>query len=524
MPDKIFQIFGATVPRLLGRQAIMDRLWSSLTKPTPDFLQMVGPRFSGKSVILQALAEKMANGVATYNAVILWDLGHETPESDEGFMRSLRDQLVKALESVAPEYATYLRDVPGNPHKEIAEVFDECKGRGIRVLMLWDSFDEPLRLGKLSRNLWDQLLTIASGPSLRIVTASRRPLHELLRDQGSAGSKFWGIFDMTPVRVECFDDNDIKAVMLMVPNLVFNAGAQTELLNWSGAFPPLVLSLLNALHLKDAKGTVDAGAVNACADRMNDDLSGLIGKLWNDCPASSKDLYRGAIEAKGIEMPNYNHPDLAYLKERGFTRYIGGKVLSNCRFLEKHLLGHSDETGSMSRMFGTVENYFINSRPLLERRLAHIKRLDLTLRRFIERGIEDIPDHPDVCLQNVRGIVDKAIDLIWDAELGKNRHIPSDWFAVWKYCGETGPDRWNEQFPAGNRAYQLGLLHLMTGTTKSARKAAHVTKNTYYLVNAAHGFGNFGQHPEGAKIDVGVAFAALCVCVELAASIERELP
>jgi hypothetical protein len=49
MPDRIFQIFGATIPPLIGRKVIMARLWNSLTKPTPDHLQVIGPRFAGKS-------------------------------------------------------------------------------------------------------------------------------------------------------------------------------------------------------------------------------------------------------------------------------------------------------------------------------------------------------------------------------------------------------------------------------------------------------------------------------------------
>ena len=44
------------------------------------------------------------------------------------------------------------------------------------------------------------------------------------------------------------------------------------------------------------------------------------------------------------------------------------------------------------------------------------------------------------------------------------------------------------------------------------------------LANAAQTFGDFGQHTDGANVDSGVAFAALTVCLELAAALERELP
>ncbi len=44
----------------------------------------------------------------------------------------------------------------------------------------------------------------------------------------------------------------------------------------------------------------------------------------------------------------------------------------------------------------------------------------------------------------MRGIVDRALDLIWDVELGSGRTIPADWFAEWQYNREKGSEsRWN---------------------------------------------------------------------------------
>ena len=176
MPERVFQICGATIPPMIGRKAIMERLCSALIKPMPDHLQVVGPRFAGKSVILHALAQKMCETGTPYSAVVLWDLGHQTPDTDEAFMSGLRDQLASALATTSSDYADYLRAVEGNPYKEMAEVFDVLKDQGVKVLMLWDGFDKPLASGKLSRNLWDQLRELASRPSLRLVTASPRPV------------------------------------------------------------------------------------------------------------------------------------------------------------------------------------------------------------------------------------------------------------------------------------------------------------------------------------------------------------
>ncbi|MFZ2301327.1 MAG: hypothetical protein WAW10_05600 [Gallionella sp.] len=521
MPERVFQICGATIPPMIGRKAIMERLCSALTKPMPDHLQVVGPRYAGKSVILYALAQKMRETGTPYSAVVLWDLGHQTPDTDEAFMSGLRDQLASALATASPDYADYLRAVEGNPYKELAEVFDVLKDQGIKVLMLWDGFDKPLASGKLSRNLWDQLRELASRPSLRLVTASRRRLHDLIRSADSQTSDFWNIFDPTPVKVECFDESDIKDATSRLAGIAFDTGAQTELLNWSGGFPPLVLSLLNEIGQSGKVGNVDPVTANQCAEKIVDDLSAMLSALWGDCPEASKDIFREISEAGVFDHSKLSQHDLAHLTEKGFMKKSGAKVTSNCRFLEKHLACQVNDSGSMIRLFGSADSFNSNIRPLLERRMAHLPKLDATLKRYIERGIEDLPNHPDVCLSNVRGIVDRALDLVWAVEL-EAKKIPSGWFDMWKRAGETGFDAWNEQFPT-RRGHQIRLLQLMTGTDKSTARARFVSKSAHVLVNAAHGFGDFGQHLDGAPVDLGTAFAALTVCVELAAVLDREL-
>ncbi len=523
MAERIFQICGATIPPMVGRKAIMERLCNALTKPMPDHLQVIGPRYAGKSVVLHALAQRMREVGTPYSAVILWDLGHQTPDSDETFMCGLRDQLVAGLASVNSSYANYLRDVAGNPYKELAEVFDELKDQGIKVLMLWDGFDKPLAGGKLSRNLWDQLRELASRPSLRLVIASRKRLHELIRDPESHSSDFWGIFDMSPVRIECFDDNDLKAVLAMIPAFNFSSGAQTELINWSGGFPPLLLSVLNDLLESGAIGKVTPESVNASSENIIDNLSGLVSLLWSDCHQPSKDLFQEALGARGLDMTGISQADIAQLTEKGFAKRSGSKILPACRFLEKYVAAFAGDLGLLIRLFGSPERFNGNARSLLERRLNHLSTLDPMLKGFIDNSLRWIPDQPAVCLQGVRGIVDRALDLIWATEFGRDKKIPSEYFAYWKLKDERGPEQyWDEQFPAAKRGHQIRLLQLITGTEKSSRKAKYVTKNTYALTNAAHGFSDFGQHIDGA-VDLGTAFAALSVCIELAAALDREL-
>lgn len=58
---------------------------------------------------------------------------------------------------------------------------------------------------------------------------------------------------------------------------------------------------------------------------------------------------------------------------------------------------------------------------MLEHRLKQVTGIDQMLHRYISKSIQDIPDYPEVCLQNIRGIIDRALDLIWEAELGSGR-------------------------------------------------------------------------------------------------------
>ena len=104
MADPIFQILGSGVPPLIGRKQELERLSNALTKPTPDHLQIVGPRFVGKTVLLHALARSMRAENSRYRVVIVWDLGHQTPDTDEGFLMTLRDCVANALMPINEAY------------------------------------------------------------------------------------------------------------------------------------------------------------------------------------------------------------------------------------------------------------------------------------------------------------------------------------------------------------------------------------------------------------------------------------
>ena len=258
----------------------------------------------------------------------------------------------------------------------------------------------------------------------------------------------------------------------------------------------------------------------AC-DRAFPTLRYELDALWIDCAPSCHDLMRRVLEESFVARIGIAVADAETLIERGFVQSAANKLQRPSRLLGRYLGEQPDEGSALVRLFGDADAYQKNLKGVLERRLVQVNGIDSTLKRYLERGTEDLPDHPDVFLSNVRGIVNQAFELIWRGELA-DRRIPSEWMAIWKRNDERRIDEWETTFPQG--VHRVRLLNLMTGTDKSAPCAKYVTKGTYVLMNAVHAFGDFGQHQEGAPVDPGTAYSVLHLCVELAAALTRELP
>ena len=306
-----------------------------------------------------------------------------------------------------------------------------------------------------------------------------------------------------------------------MPELQLAAGAQTELWNASNGFPVLVLGVLNAVRDTATSGAVSPETMRAACDSAFPTLLDKLDALWIDCPPSCHDLMQRVLDEGFVTRTGIAVADAETLIERGFVHTVANKLQRPSRLLGRYLGEQPNEGNALVRLFGTADAYQKNLKGVLERRLGQLNGIDSTLKRYLERGTEDLPDHPDVFLSNVRGIVNQAFELIWKGEVPDKR-IPSEWMAIWKRNDERRVDEWETTFPQG--VHRVRLLNLMTGTDRSAPCAKYVTKGTYVLINAVHAFGDFGQHQEGAPIDPGTAYSALHLCVELAAALTRELP
>lgn len=523
MSNRHFQIFGAADAEMVGREDIMRRMMGSLTKARPNHLEVVGPRYSGKSVILRSLVARLREQGEPYCAILHWDLGVQAPTGNDEFMERFARELSIAIKEIYPHYSDHLKKLR-SPYQDIAEILDLLKEDDAKILVVMDGVDRLLTRGQLTRNLWDQLREHASRPSLCLVTASQRSLRELIRDPETQSSEFFNIFEK--VQIRCFNNEDLNAALQArgVSNL--SAGARTELWNAANGFPVMTLEVLNTLGAGEAEAEITPTRVVTACDEAFQQLKDRIAALWCDCSTSSQDLMRRVLEegsvvrGKGVVAA-----DLEPLLDRGFVAQDGNKIARPSRLLQKYLEGQPGADSALVTLFSSADAYKRNLATVLERRISQIEGLDPDLKRYLQNGVRDLPEHPGEFLNRVNGTLEHVLTLIWKAECWNHEsskpRIPSEWFSTWKECGERGFDGWTARFPESGA--RLRLLDLITGTPNTDRLSRCVTKNTYVLANALLEYRNFGVHPKSTEVQWETAYVALHTSIELAAVVTNDL-
>ena len=529
MNDKQFPICTPEIPPMLGRSQIMGQLVAELTKLTPSHRSVVGPRFSGKSVILKQLVEEMQAENSPYCCVIEWDLRHGTPQTNQDFLEQLCLKLSDGLNAAGlTDYGKHLKDVSDGHYGEICEVLD-CLEREEKVLMVWDGFDKPLCSGKLTRNLWDNLLELCRKPSFRLVTATRRELSSLIRDEESVTSDFWGVFGNV-VRVGPFDNIDTETVLTSLDGYDFEAGAKTELANWTAGNPPLFLEVLNTVLNNKRPGVISPADINKLAESSLDSLSAVLGDLWGDCSPSARDLYTVLVDRRSVPVTETG-PERRELIQKGFALLSGSSVHSSCRLLEKHIQGAGPDAGSMARLFGKWEGYRQNISTMLERRLSQLNRFDNRLFRFVEIAVSLLNSDPESALNNLTSIEERALDVIWRREFEDGHTFPDIIAENWTDPCRNTHKMVNDMIKSDrfvvpmDRWKQLGVLQLLTGSSNGFDPMAkYASKDAYVLLNAIHSYRNRNQHADGQEMHLGVAVAAMMTCIELLACLDRDTP
>ncbi len=523
---------------MLGRAVLVQRIENHLSKPTPDHVSVVGPKHYGKSVLLRHLADVCRAGSGGYLTTVHIDLRHDTPRSDDAFKRRLAAEVKAALRAKEVEAALrpertelseYIDLDDAAIHESLDLVFTELEGENARILVVLDGFDYALAGTELTRNLWDQLRSLAQRTSLRFVTGSRRPLRELCRTEESRTSDFWEIFYDTPLRVTALDNSDWDPFLqpLLDAGCTFDVPARKEIANWTGGVPLLVCALLQELWEKHRGAALSKLEIDHTAEAVLNERREVLADLWDDCDIELRtDL--GTLAGGGIPLSDLSDNHRRAIEDRGFGRASKNRLRGSCRLIQRYAEEQAPALADLRRIFGTSTGFKTQIRSFMELRLAQVTYPDADedLRRFVSNAIRDLEPHPEDALTWIRSVADRALALIWEAELPLDKTLPKEWIDEWRRRGERNLPEDRGKLPSRSGA-QCRVLRLITDSGLStSRQSKFVTRTTYLLVDHLKSVGDFGQHrgdyPE-TTISVGFATTIVLAAISLIESLMTDL-
>ena len=529
MTTNPYQVFGASVPPMLGRNGLLRRIKAHLEKPSPDHISVVGPAHYGKSVLLHHLAEEYRARSSGYLTTVHIDLRRDPPGSNGAFKRRLAEEIRRVLQPCRQDLADLIDVEDEAVHELLDLVFEDLEGKDARMLVVLDGFDYVLAGPGLTRNLWDQLRSLAQKTSLRFVTGSRLPLRELCRTEESRTSDFWEIFYDTPVRVAALDDDDCGPFLqpLLDTECELDGSARKEIANWTGGVPVLVCVLLQELWGRYRGVRISKPEIDAAAETILEGRRELLAALWEDCDVDLRaDL--GKLAGADIPLADISDDRRRALEGRGYGRMSRNHIRGCCRLIQRYASQQAPAFTNLKLLFGTASGFETHIGSLLELRLKQLagENVDSNLRNFVNRAVKDIHT-PEQAIYGIRGVVGRALELIWIAELPPDRTLPRHWLERWKHGGVRNLPEHQGKLPRGPGP-KCYVLRLITGTERISPHSQYVTKTTSLLVDYLHSVGNLGQHREDypetvVSIDfaVGVVLAAISLVESLTSDLQR---
>jgi len=363
------------------------------------------------------------------------------------------------------------------------------KSEGLRFLAILDGFDYVVKESGITKYLWDEMTTFGEEGSLWLVTGSQRRLSELYSSEDSRMRNFSGIFFDTPLQVGCFESHDWSGFLgpLKSRGITYDDSALKEISNWTGGVPELAAALAQRIFDKFSDVTISKSDVDKIAEYLDEERWPLLKDLWNDCPTNLQLDLVTLTRREEVRLPKERHDDL---KLRGFARESRkNRLRSSCRLMKRYAQQQEVEASSLQWLFGDEESFKSNIQNVLNHRLDQIRAIpgaDQDLIDHVKFVIELLPQHgPIRSLASVRDIEDRALKLIWDAELGpNNRSLPKTWQS-------DLPENWGVvgKVP-GDRGMQCTILRIKT--RKNVPEV--ITNLTQLLVDHLHSIGNFRHH------------------------------
>lgn len=525
-----YQVAGSSIARMLGRESLVKRIEAHWMKSVPDHVSVVGPAHYGKSVLLRHLADAHRVGSGCYLTTTYVDLRHgDARESDAAFKRRLAESVKGSLQPIHIELADWIDVEYPRVHEQLGDVFEQLEDDGARLLVVLDGFDDVLAGTGLTRTLWGQLRDLTQrSDSLRFLTGSRRPLQELCKTEESRTSDFWNIFHPQPVGVHALDEADWPAFLQPIRDggCELDESARKEVVNWTGGVPVLVCALLHNLweEHQHRGSRLSKPDVNRAAETMIDERTAFLEALWDDCDHELRsDL--GALTGGDMAASELTPGRRRRLEDRGFVRVSGNHMRGSCRFMQRYAKAQAPALENVTRLFGTVAGFENNIRSMLELRLKQVgQNVDRVLHDYVLRAVTEI-DKPELTINGIRGIVERGLVLIWQAELASDQTLPEEWLDEWKHAGVKKLPEDQGRLPRDSRG-QCSVLQLITGTRRTRRLSRYVTKTTSLLIDHLHGVGTLGQHRSGypeTRVTIGFATAVVLSAISLVECLTKDL-
>jgi hypothetical protein len=520
-----YQVMGGHVPLMFGQKDLLERAVQQLTKPDPVHLSVVGPRLSGKTVFLTALASYITKQADTYLNVIYRDFRQMTPQTDQEFITDLAKRICESLKDSGAEAAEYIDEIGDDILGDICLAVDEIRGQNKRILVIFDGFDHILASDGLTRNLWDNLLHLAGNPGICFVTGSRGRLRELLK-HNARPSIFWELFNPTPIIIRRFNETDLDDLLLPFKkrDISFDSSAGKEFMNETGGNSVLSIGLLH--HLYDQvtdHDEIDGEKITKTGEETNEIYREILSVLWEDCPIDIRSDMAALAEGDLLlkDIPEVRRK---FLVNQGFAILLKNKIKASCRIFQRYSAGQAEGVTFMRRLFGSQEGFNGNIKNLLELRLAQLTEGNDDLISDIRKAIRDLQPNPSYAITWARTIVMRALDIIWKKELDQGKKIPGSWINEWKSSEDE--QYWKSYYDSRELpqelGYQCALLDKITGTKYNKRAAKFVSKSSYTLISFLNSVGDFGQH-QNEDVSLGYAASVCFAAIELCNNLSHEL-
>jgi len=507
MRNNPFQVTSPPIATMRGRTREFKQLLGHLQKEIPNHVSVIGPRFIGKTVLLHALGSYFANGDKGFDACLYWDLRHGMPTSDDSFLSEFAARLRTPIGKINVDAAQLLA-TEGSRFEVIRIVFETLEDDDKRLLVIMDGLDGVLLSADITKNLWDNLRSLAELNSVRFVTGSRRRLRELCASPESKTSDFWNIFYDTPLSIGGLFLDEITAFLDMFKEagITFERGAETELGNWCGGLPIVTSFVCNRLWNSVAEGqAVSAAFINETCEKALRDGEDYWQDVWNDCSQEDKSLLSDVAQQGEVAEDSSNRKRAASLAQRGLLAINNHCIQLASRLLRKFIEQAGPSSDELRRLFGTPEEFRRNVKPLAELRFAQVPSGDQLLADYVAVTVANL-DKAHIVSNQVRGFVMRALDMIWASELPAGT-IPVDWTYKWQDGSMTPPAG---ALPA-DLPHQLQLLNFMTGDRKAA--PTRVRRPTYLMLNSLKGIGDFGVH-QAKTLGVGFGIVIALFLIE----------